>query len=288
MTIREAVSQSAGYLAPTGVDAPRLAAELLLGHVLGLSRPNLYVEANHRLTSRQLARYRRLVERRAKREPLQHILGSVSFCGLELEVGPHVLIPRPETELLAEKAWKYLENHRMVGNAPPSALDFGTGSGCLAIALGAHVPGARLDALDISPQALKVAQRNAARYLPRGRIGFYLSDGFRALPRQRRYDLIVGNPPYVASPDLERLQPEVRDYDPRLALDGGLDGLDFYRRLAVEAGSFLRARGRLLLEFGDGQETPIQSLFRQEGWKGVTVEEDYSGRPRFLAAEARL
>jgi release factor glutamine methyltransferase len=222
---------------------------------------------------------RELVRRRGNREPLQHIIGSTSFCGFEIKVNRHVLVPRPETEMLAERAWKFLE----ALNPPPgAALDFGTGSGCLAIALAAQCPGAKVHAADISEEALRLARENATLHNLSDKIQFHSGDGFAALPRGLTFDLIVSNPPYVPSGEIEALAPEVRDHDPRLALDGGADGLDFYRRLAAEASNHLRPAGRMLLESGDGQSEQIRRLFVQHKWVVESVEADYTGRPRIL------
>jgi release factor glutamine methyltransferase len=282
VTVREAIKRHAAHLKTKGVDSPRLAAEWLLAHVLGLPRSSLFVTTDRRLTSEELDHFGALVERRARREPLQHILGNVSFCGLEIDVTPEVLIPRPETEVLAEWAWNFLRSRLASGVTRPAALDFGTGSGCLAIALAVHVPEAAVHGLDISPSALAVARRNAARHGQLDRIQFYLSDGFTALPPSLRLDLIVANPPYVARGEIERLQPEVRDFDPHLALDGGPDGLDFYRRLAADAAAFLGPAGRLVMEFGDGQEELIEALFGAEKWQIEAIERDLCGKPRIM------
>jgi release factor glutamine methyltransferase len=163
-------------------------------------------------------------------------------------------------------------------------LDFGTGSGCLAIQLAVKHPGARVHALDISEAALRVARENATRHQVADRIYFHPGDGFAALPADARFDLIVSNPPYIPGPEIETLQPEVRDHDPRLALDGGRDGLDFFRRLAREAPARLPARGGLLAEFGDGQDAALRDLFAPPGWTLSAMEKDDTGRARILIA----
>src|SRR5581483_6440287 len=177
--------------------------------------------------------------------------------------------------------WQFLNSN---SPTPPSALDFGTGSGCLAIASAVKSPAAQVSAVDISPDALAVARQNAARHQVESRIQFFAGDGFAALPSGAQFDLIVANPPYIPSQEIGTLEPEVRDHDPRLALDGGADGLEFYRRLAGEAGAFLKPGGRIMLEFGDGQEGAIQNLFGQQKWIVEAVKTDYSGRPRILIA----
>jgi release factor glutamine methyltransferase len=283
VTVLEGIQKSAEFLAKKSIESPRLQAELLLAHVLGLERMKLYLNFERALAPAEVDRFRDLIRRRGQREPLQHIVGSTSFCGLEIAVNRHVLVPRPETELLAEAGWKFLSTlNSQPSTCPSTALDFGTGSGCLAIALAVKSPGARVHALDLSADALEIAKQNAARHQVLQRIQFVCGDGFAALPEGSRFDLIISNPPYVATAEIESLEPEVRDYDPRSALDGGADGLDFYRRFAVDARPFLRTGGRLMLEFGDGQADAIRSIFETQNWVVEAVKEDYSRRPRIV------
>jgi len=281
VTVLEAIQRSAAFLEAKGVDSPRLQAELLLAHTLKLPRLKLYLEFQRALSVAELDTLRELVRRRGRREPLQHILGTVSFCGLELAVGPAALVPRPETELLAELGWQFLCART---NPTPTALDFGTGSGCLAIALAAHCPAAQITALDRSPEALALARQNLARHGLTARIKLLQSDGFAALPATARFDLILSNPPYIPSAEIERLQPEVRDFDPRAALDGGADGLVVIRALAAQAGAFLAADGRLMLEFGEGQAAAVSALFIRNNWVVEELRADYTQRQRFLIA----
>lgn len=281
MTVLEVISKSSEFLAKKGVESPRLQTELLLSHVLQLPRMKLYLNFERRLTEPELDGVRKLIQRRGLREPLQHLVGSTSFCGLEMAVNRHVLIPRPETELLAEAGWQFLSALNVQST---TALDFGTGSGCIAIALAAKSPSTRIVALDISAEALAMAQQNAEHNKVSDRLEFRQGDGFTALKSGDHFDLIVSNPPYIASAEIETLQPEVRDHDPRGALDGGADGLDFYRRLAVEAGDFLKPNGRIMLEFGEGQGDAISDIFAAQKWIVESVHPDYSKRQRFLIA----
>ena len=279
MTVLEVIQKSADFLAKKGVDSPRLQVELLLAHLLKMPRMKLYLNFDHALTPPELDALRELVKRRGQREPLQHLTGSTSFCGLEMAVSRHVLVPRHETELLAELGWQCLTT---LNSQPSTALDFGTGSGCLAIALAAKCPVAQVTALDISPDALAVARQNAAANKVADRVQFLQGDGFAALPEKTHFDLIVSNPPYIASAEIATLDPEVRDHDPRLALDGGVDGLDFYRQLAAEAAAFLKPGGKLMLEFGDGQADALQKIFTAQKWVVEAVKDDYSHRARIL------
>ncbi len=303
MTVLEVIQKSADFLAKKGVDSPRLQVELLLAHLLKMPRMKLYLNFERQLSEAELAALRALVVRRGQREPLQHLTGSTSFCGLEIAVNKHVLIPRPETELLAELGWQFVNQLKTNDSTLKTILDFGTGSGCLAIALAAKCPAAQVTALDISPDALAVAQQNAAGNKVAERIEFLQGDGFAAMtqrwgerPREpkpttadgspgvspHQFDLIVSNPPYIASAEIATLQPEVRDHDPRPALDGGADGLDFYRRLAAEAAAFLKPGGKLMMEFGDGQADDLQKIFTAQKWVVEAVQEDYSHRARIL------
>lgn len=297
MTVLEGIQKSTEFLAKKGVDSPRLQAELLLAHLLKLPRMRLYLNFERDLAPAETDELRDLVKRRGLREPLQHIIGSTSFWGFEIAVNRHALVPRPETELLAELGWQFLSErrpparpdnesseHAVPEAGAPTALDFGTGTGCIAIVLAAKCPNAKITALDVSPDALALARKNAERNQVSERIDFLQSDGFASLKPGTYFDLIISNPPYIASAEIAALEPEVRDFDPRLALDGGTDGLDFYRRLAKEAGAFLRPEGKIMVEFGDGQAAGLQSIFETEKWIVEEVKEDYSQRARILVA----
>ncbi len=281
MTVLEIIQRSADFLTKKGVESPRLQAELLLAHVLKLPRMKLYLNFERILAPAEMDTLREMVKRRGQREPLQHIVGSTSFCGFEIAVTRHVLVPRPETEILAELGWGFLST---LNSHPATCLDFGTGSGCLAIALAAKCPPARVTALEVSAEALTIARQNLARHGLAERVQLVQGDGFAGLPAGASFDLIVSNPPYIPSAEIATLEPEVRDFDPRGALDGGPDGLDFMRRLAIEAGAFLATGGRLMLEFGDGQADAARELFARQNWIVDSIREDYSQRARFLIA----
>lgn len=272
---------STDFLARKGVESARLQSESILAHLLQTSRMQLYLSLQRDLSEDQVTACRELVERRGNREPLQHLLGSVSFDGLEIRVSPHALIPRPETEQLVEQAEAIL---RALPDTIPTVLDWGTGTGCIAIALAVRYDAARITACDISPEALELARSNAELHKVLHRIDFRQGAGFDALSSGSRFDLIVSNPPYIPSGEIEMLEPEVKNHDPRTALNGGHDGLDFYRYLAVEAPSRLACRGGLIVEFGDGQATAISEILTCEKWIVGAPLPDYSGRERFLAA----
>jgi release factor glutamine methyltransferase len=280
MTVLEAIQRSAGFLEKKGVESPRLQAELLLAHLLKLPRMKLYLNFERVLAAAETDALRGCVVRRGQREPLQHITGSVSFCGLDIAVDRRVLVPRPETELLAEAAWQWLAQR----GPGATALDYGTGSGCIAIAVAMHCPEARIVALDVSVEALTVAQGSAQRHGVDGRVDFRHGTGLAELDPSQRFDLIVSNPPYIATAEIATLEPEVRDHDPRVALDGGADGLDCYRSLAAAAGPYLKPDGRLMLEFGDGQAGALTQLLEARGWSVESIHQDYQQCPRFLSA----
>jgi release factor glutamine methyltransferase len=281
VTVLEIIQKSTEYLSRKGVESPRLQSESILAHVLALPRMQLYLNFERKLSDDQVATCRELVQRRGSREPLQHLVGTVSFCGLEIRVGRQALIPRPETEQLAEHAESLLPSG---GTSNPTLLDFGTGSGCIAIALATRCPHARVSALDVSTEALTLARTNAELHKVLNRIDFLEGNGFSALPPDAHFDLIVSNPPYIPSAEIDTLEMEVKDFDPRLALDGGIDGLDFYRMLATEAAGHLNPRGAMVLEFGDGQARLIADLLRRQNWIVDPPRSDYSGRDRFLIA----
>lgn len=253
----------------------------MLAHLLNLPRMKLYLNFERTLAEDEITTLREFVKRRGNREPLQHIIGASNFCGYEFLVNRHVLIPRPETELLAERAWKFLqEKTEKTDNV--TALDFGTGSGCLAVMLAIKCPDARIHALDVSPCALAVARENATRHKVFDRIIFHEGDGFAAMAQETKFDLIVCNPPYIASEEVSTLEIEVKEHDPKLALDGGPDGLNFFRMLADQAASWLKGEGSLMMEFGEGQAGSIREIFERQKWIVQAEERDYSHRERFV------
>jgi release factor glutamine methyltransferase len=281
VTVLEAIQKSTEFLGRKNVESPRLQTELLLAHLLKMPRLKLYLDFDRVLTTAETDALRELVKRRGQREPLQHITGSTSFCGYEIAVNRRVLVPRPETEMLAELGWQFLST---INHQPSTALDLCTGSGCIAIALAAKCPAAKIIAADISTEALVLAKENAAQNNVAARIEFLQGDGFAALANGAQFDLIVSNPPYIPSAEIATLEPEVRDFDPRAALDGGADGLEFYRLIASQAGSFLKPEGKVMVEFGDGQAEAISNIFEAEKWIVEAVKEDYSQRARILVA----
>lgn len=259
VTVASILAEGAALLARHGVETARLDAERLVAHCLQTTRLDLYKRATQTLTETEVHRIRSVFERRAKREPLQYIIGDQEFWGFEFIVAPGVFIPRPETERLVEKAIAWLDQERDEGELR-IILDLCTGSGCVAISIAKHAPSARLYATDLSPAALELAQANARRHGLGKRITFLCGDLFEPLMTfglEGRIDLILSNPPYVPTGLIQGLQPEVSLYEPKEALDGGPDGLETIRRLIIQAHSYLSSRGRLLLEIGDQQAAPL-------------------------------
>lgn len=266
------------YLSSKGIVNARLEAEWLLCAATGLDRVGLYLQYDKPLNDIELAAYRSLVARRAKREPLQHILGTQEFCGLDYEVSADVLIPRYDTEVLISEA---------VARAPyaQTVLDIGTGSGCVAVSLQKRLVKAVVTATDISEAALAVARRNAERV---GATIEFLHGSLLETVVGRRFDLIVSNPPYIPTADIDTLDQEVRDYDPVLALDGGIDGLDIYRSLIPAAVDCLTSCGWLLVEIGIGQTKDVVSMFKKVGkYSEPIIALDPGGIQRVVGAQLK-
>ncbi len=258
--------------------SPGLDAELLLAHALGRRRSFLHAWPEAELGADIQTRFEELLTRRVAGEPVAYLLGRREFWSLELEVTPDVLIPRPETEGLVEIALAELAT---CGINEPSALDFGTGSGCLALALAHELPTAHVTAIDSSPDALAVARRNAQR-LALSNVEWI--EGWWLTPLgERRFDVIVSNPPYVRSDDPHLDSGDVR-FEPRGALDGGADGLDAIRMLAHEAGAHLAPHGLLALEHGADQAGAVTDILAAAGWNGIETRSDLAGLPRFALA----
>lgn len=246
--------------------------ELLFTDILGCERLGLYLERERLLSKDESMRASFALKRRIGREPIQYILGKTEFMGLEFRINKDVFIPRPESELLVEKA---LEAAKKIKKTPLRVLDIGTGSGCIAISMAKFMPAAEITAIDISREAIRTARESAL--LNKVRINFLQSDLFTNYEFAfTNYDMIISNPPYIASAEIERLEPEVQ-CEPRLALDGGGDGLDFYRRISEEAGPYLSPQGLLILEMGFGQKQGVKNIFQKGGlFEIIEVIQDYN------------
>ncbi len=299
-TVGEALRAAVLRLRAGGSRSPRLDAELLLADALDVDRITLFRAPDRRLDGNQAERFERLVRRREAREPVAYIRGRRAFRTIELEVTPAVLIPRPETETLVDVALEVLAAAPLRARAPgspgeaaegicePLALDVGTGSGCIALALAAENPFVRVVAVDVDEAAVEVARRNTERLGLAGRVDVLHGDLLAGLPCTQRYDLIVSNPPYIPDAEYATLEPNVREYEPRLALHGGHDGLDVYRRLIPTAAGRLRPGGVLALEVGVGAAAVVGALLGAAGsYEPAAVRADLAGTPRVVFARSR-
>lgn len=275
--MKEALRTGAARLVAAGVDTAQLDARLLLEHALGISREALVAAGDRALSDTEQATYKRLLARREKREPVSHILGWREFYGLRFAVTRDVLTPRPDTEAVVEAVLERVPDR----NAAHRVLDLGTGTGCLLLALLHALPRASGMGVDISAAALAVAKRNADELQLADRAEFLRSDWCGALP-QKKYQIIVANPPYIASNALRALMPEVAVFEPHLALDGGLDGLASYRKIAQALPPYLAKDAMVATEAGAGQDAAIASIFEGAGFRVEAVRHDLSGVLRCL------
>ncbi len=283
-TIKELLAVAADYLAKKGIESPRLAAEVLLAHVLGIERIGLYLDFDRPLMADEVSQFRQLIKRRVAREPLQYITGRQEFWSLDFEVGPQVLIPRPETELLVECAIKQCKDLGGGDMQEIHVLDLCTGCGVVAICIAKEVPFAKLWASDICPNAISVAKINAQRHGIANRIQFLEGDLFDPLKDQDiHFHIIVSNPPYVAQEDYDKLPPEIKNYEPRLSLDGGPGGMAVIERILREAPEFLTPTGVVMIEMDPSQiHRAVDVAGSLSGFEAVDVVRDYSGSERVI------
>lgn len=278
-TIRRVLEWTTGHLQKHGSETPRLEAEILLAHARKCKRIELYTNYDLELTDAVRATMRDLVNRRAKREPVAYLVGYREFFSLEFRVTADVLIPRPETETLVMEALAVAKPL-----PAPAVLDLCTGSGCVAIAIAKHCPTATVTATDISPAALAIAADNAMKHKVSERVSFQEGDLFASLAPDPMFDVIVSNPPYIPSADIATLHADVQQYEPRLALDGGRDGLDLIRRILIDAKSHLKPGGWLMCEFTPEQAATILALATEHGYADAAIVKDTAHEPRFLRA----
>lgn len=256
-------------------DTAGLDASLLLGHILKMDRGALLTHPELETGAGAAELFKKLLLERSQGRPVQYILNTCEFMGLSLYVDENVLIPRPDTETLAEKALEYLKEG-------DSVLDMCTGSGCVAVSLARYGPGLKITGTDISQDALAVAKRNADLNGQGLKINWIKSNLFEAVPEKMKFDIIVSNPPYIPTEEIEALMPNVKSFEPRLALDGGADGLKFYRRIAEDGREFLRHGGRMLLEIGYDQASSVRKIMGEAGYSGVEVFRDLAGHDRVI------
>lgn len=277
-TLLEIIQRTTEFFGRRGIENPRLNAELLIGHALGLPRMQLYLQFERPLTEPELARLRPLVKRRGDREPLQHLVGETDFAGLKLKVDRRALVPRPETEMLVT-----LLVERLVP-PPRRVLDLGTGSGAIALGLARAWPEADVQAVDVDGEALALARENAAANGLGARVRFAQADWFAAIPADERFDLIVSNPPYLSESEVAAAQPEVRDHEPRHALTPGGDGTSALRLILAEARRRLAPGGLLACETGVGQHAELQRIAAELGFVRAESRPDLTKRERFFLA----
>jgi release factor glutamine methyltransferase len=274
-TLRALLEEGRRALMGQGIETAALDARLLLQAACGVSHETIVAEADSAITSAQAESYRDMIARRAAHMPVSRIVGTREFYGRRFVVTPAVLDPRPDTETLIEAVVELLREER-----PFRFIDLGTGSGAIAVMLLCELPQARGVATDISADALAVARANAERHGVADRLSLAQSSWFQGLSGQ--FDLIVSNPPYIALGDIDRLEPEVRVHDPRLALDGGPDGLEAYRRIAAGAAPLLAPGGQVAVEIGAGQEGEVAVIFEVCGFRHAVSRRDIAGRPRCM------
>jgi release factor glutamine methyltransferase len=278
-TVRRVLEWTTGHLQKHGSETPRLEAEILLSHARKCKRIELYTNYDTELTDAIRATMRDLVNRRAKREPVAYLVGYREFFSLEFRVTSDVLIPRPETETLVMEALGVLKTL-----PTPMVLDLCTGSGCVAVAIAKNCPTATVTATDVSPNAIAIATENAAKHKVSERVTFRTGDLLAALPDEAKFDVMVSNPPYIPSAEIATLDADVQQYEPRLALDGGSDGLDIIRRILVDAPAHLKPDGWLMCEFTPEQAPTILALAQQHGYADPNIVKDTASQPRFLLA----
>lgn len=282
-TIRRVLAWTAKDFAERGIESARLDAELLVGHALGLSRVALYMDLDRPLSDEERGSIRDLVKRRRQHEPVAYIVGHKEFWGRRFEVGPAVLVPRPDTETLIERALAILPSDREV-----RVLDLCTGSGIIGLTLAAERPLARVDVTDLSEEALAIARRNAEALGVIDRVRVLHGDLFAAVPGELRYALIAANPPYIPEGDLATLASDVRDYEPKQALVGGADGFAIHRRLVEQSARFLEPGGTLLIEVGAGQAEALERMLAARPEVEATARHrDLGGIERVVEARMR-
>ncbi len=275
-TLLKILRWTTDYFTTKGIDNPRLDAELLLAHLLDLDRVGLYMNHDRPLTMLELNKIRPLVQQRGKREPLQYLLGTTEFWSLNFKVSPAVLIPRADTEILVEEAISH-------AGASGQLLDVGTGSGAIAISLATELPAWQITGLDISTAALEVAAENIRANQVEKQVQLVQGDLAELPPQQ--YDLIVSNPPYIAQHEWDNLMPEVRCFEPQLALLAKNGGLECYQQLTQQVNDRLKTNGWLLVEIGYSQAAAVETLFTAAGLKNIYVRNDYAGQPRVIGGQ---
>jgi release factor glutamine methyltransferase len=281
-TIQKLLTWITAHFTEKNIDAPRLSAELLLSHILALKRIELYTQFNRVVEKEQLSRLHELVKRAAGNEPIAYLTGKKEFYSLEFEITKDCLIPRPETELLVERAVEFLRSR----NGEQLVCDLCTGCACVAVAIGTKFANCKILATDISDTALSVAEKNVVKYGLQNRLKLLRGDLFEPIvPDPVKFDLIVCNPPYVSQPQYENLPKNVKDFEPKQALLAGTDGLDLIKKIIASAGAFLKPAAALMLEIADDHGPAVRKLLEDATlYENISIEKDYSGRDRLAIA----
>lgn len=278
LTVLDCINKSAGYLQAKGIESARTNAELLLAHLLKCNRLDLYLKYDQPLNEYEIDAYREYLKRRGTFEPLQYIIGSVEFYGLKIKVTPSVLIPRPETELLVETVINSL-NKEDVSNI----LDIGCGSGNISIALAANLPRSIVTGIDISEDAIKIASENASLYGMSERINFSRQDILKDFSfDSTKFDIIVCNPPYVSEKDFEKVQPEIKNYEPDIAVTDHYDGFMFFRKISEISDKILIKRGKLFFEMAINQSEYVKKILLNNGFGNINIVKDYQNIERII------
>lgn len=278
MKISEILAQAKDQLEKSGVSNSKLDSLILLTHALLVSKEHVIFNPDLELNQDQKKSFLSLVERRSAREPIAHIIGKREFYGRDFFVTKDALDPRPDSESLIELVLKKFPKK----NQKIRILEIGSGSGCLVITLLKELPIAQAIALDLSEKALRICKKNADFQEVQDRLQLIKSDVFSALKENEKFDLIISNPPYISSKEIEELHPEVKIYEPRMALDGGFDGLDFYRQIANQSQNFLAENAKIILEIGFGQRADVEKIFNKENYFLEEVKQDLAGVERAL------
>lgn len=282
-TVRALLQWTTDFLRKKGVESAAFESRLLMGHALKCSPIEVVTRYDEEPLDTDRTAFRELIRRRVDGWPVAYLIGTKDFYLLKFDVTPAVLIPRPDTETLVQYALDFVK-----GNAQPKLLDLGTGSGCIAISIAHRCKTAEVLATDVSPDALTVAAQNAQKHGVAERVKFRKGDLFAAVPEGAKFDLIVSNPPYIAPSEIETLATDVKDHEPRLALDGGPDGLAYYRRIAADAGRYLEVEAGVAVEIGYQQEAAVREIFATTGaWSLGKTNQDMAGRPRVITAKKK-
>jgi release factor glutamine methyltransferase len=282
MRLKQAVDSAFQLFIENDVPSPRLNAELLLLFVLNRERAYFYAHPERELTADEESRYDEVIRERARGCPTQYINGHQEFWGLDLLVSPAVLIPRPETEHVVETVLELVKDYSFDGPGRLKLLDVGTGSGCIALALASELPHADIHACDISEEALEMARTNAARLALGDKVLFRKSD-LLSIYAGEQFDFVISNPPYVGEADADKVQKQVREFEPKIAVFSGREGMDIYRRLIPQAHDALRPRGWFVTEIGYSEEANVRNLLAR--WTNIQVTADLQGIPRVVAAK---